>query len=512
MRSVLNEENAFSVLRDIITSIGKVRDNSKEKEKNSKYYLGGSISRYAKNLVMSFPVLCDETLSVETSQWISKACEKNTASLLELMFSSMSINTYKDSRNGKDVLRLFHQNIDGLNSMEDIIDYTNDFVAARKESYIPDINQGAINDINREFLQELKQPAKVFKENFAEKGLNEYLVRPDYYGSKLMVFEAPSKYLEKERAIKEEARMKEVARLLEEEALINEELQLGVISEAPSDYVEGPDGTLYDANVSDRERFLYQKALDAQRQQNSKREMDQDQREFEYKQKYTDVLNVQQKRVKDAEYKKANELQPTMLIVNFNVLGEGDKLIERKSFVAGVKCRMIPCSSVDIMERVMSVNKQQISFKNLIRATTGEISFKNDFILATSQQKLDAKNDIKRGEAAKVWNCLKRRSTANSYRKIARDKNDASAITTLVVSQETANYIKASNNFDISTPKGALQVMNAYNLLCIVIADETNEVAKFLYDGNSDFESLSFTVLAKEAMDKQYKKIVNVLK
>ena len=226
-------------------------------------------------------------------------------------------------------------------------------------------------------------------------------------------------------------------------------------------------------------------------------------------------LSLQQKRVKEIEYKKANELQPTLMIVNFNVVDDsGDEpvILDRKSVVAGIKCRLIMCGATDSMERVASVNKSQVSFKNLIRATTGEINLLNDFLLATSQQKYDAKNDVKKGEAAQVWGTLKKRATTNSYRKLARDKNDASAITTLIISQETANYIKATVGFEVDSVKGALQVMEAYNLLCIVIADETNEVAKFLYDGNTNFEALSFTVLAKEAMDKQYKKIVNVLK
>ena len=168
MRSVLREETALSTLKDLITAVGKITDN-KVAPKSNQYYLGGSIARYTKNLIMSFPVLCDETLSVETAQWISKACEKNTASMLELMFSSMSIDVNRRDKksSGKEIIRLFHRNIDGMNSMEDIIDYTTDFIAARESTYTPKVNQGAINDINREFLQELRQPAKVFKENFS---------------------------------------------------------------------------------------------------------------------------------------------------------------------------------------------------------------------------------------------------------------------------------------------------------------------------------------------------------
>jgi hypothetical protein len=54
--------------------------------------------------------------------------------------------------------------------------------------------------------------------------------------------------------------------------------------------------------------------------------------------------------------------------------------------------------------------------------------------------------------------------------------------------------------------------MESYNLLCLVIADEANEVAKFLYDGNSEFEAVSYSVLSKEALDREYRKEINLLK
>ena len=152
------------------------------------------------------------------------------------------------------------------------------------------------------------------------------------------------------------------------------------------------------------------------------------------------------------------------------------ELVDRSSFIAGIKCRMIATSGVDIAERIISVNKQKGGFKNFIRATTGEIKFTRDFLLAINQQKIDAKNDAKRGEAAKLWNTLKKRSLGNNFRKLSRDGNDASAITTLVVSQDTANYLKSTNKIDLGSPATALKIMDSYNLLCLVIADDANEV------------------------------------
>ena len=71
--------------------------------------------------------------------------------------------------------------------------------------------------------------------------------------------------------------------------------------------------------------------------------------------------------------------------------------------------------------------------------------------------------------------------------------------------------MKSESNFDVSAPKNAKMIMDRYNFLCLVIADETNEVAKFMYDGNSDFESISYLVLAREAKDKELRKATDLL-
>ena len=55
-------------------------------------------------------------------------------------------------------------------------------------------------------------------------------------------------------------------------------------------------------------------------------------------------------------------------------------------------------------------------------------------------------------------------------------------------------------------------IMEAYNLMNITIADESLEIAKFLYDdGDGIFEALSFDGLEKESKDSSYKKIVNLM-
>ena len=495
MRSVLNEDT-FSDLfakfaADAANRAAEKADQIKNggiitgaNKKYGKYYLGGSISKYTKGLLMSFPVLCDDQISLDSAMNISKANEKNITSMMEMLFASMSING-KEGLTGKDVIALFHRNIDTM-PIDDYIDMADDFVrgymASEAGELLPKVKDVQIREAARDMIDELKMPQKRFPlSSFNESSINDYMTKENR--GKVVVYE----------------------------------------------YNSDSDNYQYwgsqfdrDVDVSDREKFRYQVRKDEadrlrddlkdsyQRDRDAARDARDRNRDINQQLNYRNQLD--QKRVLDSDFKKANELQPTMLVVNFNVLGADNKsVIDRSSFIAGIKCRLIATTSLDIAERLISVNKQKLTFKNLIRATTGETKFTRDFLLAINQQKIDAKNDAKRGEAAKLWNTIKKRSLHNNYRKLSKDGNDASAITTLVVSQDTANYLKSTNKIDITLPRTALSIMDSYNLLCLVIADDVNEVAKFLYDGNKNFESLSYSVLSKEANDKALRRELNLI-
>ena len=182
MQSVLNEESIFDTINSVLKTVNSItnRDDKGKNNKKSAYYLGGSISRYAKNLTMSFPVLVDDSLSIETAQMISKANEKNIASMLELLFASMSINGTK-GMTGKDVIGLFHKNIDDM-SADDYIDYANNVMANYVEAcYLPSITDAQVRDIQREMCYQLKQHKKSFPiSSFSERSLNDYMCRDMY--------------------------------------------------------------------------------------------------------------------------------------------------------------------------------------------------------------------------------------------------------------------------------------------------------------------------------------------
>ena len=212
----------------------------------------------------------------------------------------------------------------------------------------------------------------------------------------------------------------------------------------------------------------------------------------------------------DSDVKKANELVPTMMMVTFNTVSTDGKAVGQTTGVVGVKAKMYPVDSIDLVSRLTAKVKDKNGLFGLVRASTREMSFFRDLGLAIDKAKLDAKNMASNNDNARMFKVLERRAAKNKFNKLLR-KNDASPITSLVISQNEVEYIKQFN-LDLEKSSSARTILEAYNLMDIVIADETLEIAKFLFDdGNGVFEAVTFDALEKQNSDNSTKKIVNLL-
>ena len=453
--SVLNEkdDDLISVIKDLVSVVKNPKEQKKKKDNN---YLGGSISKYSKNMILTFPVLCDDTLSIETAQMISRVNEKNITTMLQLLFSSMSIK----GNNGAEVLAQFHKNIENT-SMDDIVNTLNS-IAGTQESAIERARDREVLKVMTESLKSIKTFPK---ESLNEKSLSDYLVRN--YGNKTIVYEAP-----------------QVDPNIE--AIKNRSEQRG----AEAAYGQGEP-----RDQREEDKFQYQIYRDSRR----------DKRDNQ-----NDEINFASKQIVPQDVKKANELQPTLMVVKMNDVDENGNVVNKMTFYAGVKSRLIACTSMDIVERLVAKNKARLNFKNFLRATSGEIKWR-DFLFCWDQAKVNARNAVKKGEAATMWNLLEKRSTKNNANKIRRSGNDASAITSLVINQETVNYINSTYRIDINSPKEAKKLMDEFNFLAIIICDESNEAARFLYDGNDNYELLSYSALSREVAEKNLKKEINLI-
>lgn len=210
------------------------------------------------------------------------------------------------------------------------------------------------------------------------------------------------------------------------------------------------------------------------------------------------------------EVNKANELMPTTMIVNFTTRDDKGSYYTTTG-VVGVKAKLYPVDAMDICNRIASKYKDSNSLFNLVRASTREISFFRDLAFAIDKARMDAVQMARESNNAKMFKVLERRAQRNRFSSLLK-KNDASPITSLVMSQEEVEYLKKYNSVDMEKSYVTRSILENYNLMDIVIADESLEVAKFLFDdGDGVFETLTFDSLEKEAKDSSYKKVVNLM-
>ena len=230
--------------------------------------------------------------------------------------------------------------------------------------------------------------------------------------------------------------------------------------------------------------------------------------DFRREKNYNDAIKNQ---LIATDVKKANEIVPTMMVVNFVNMVDGVEKVE-SSMVIGVKAKIYPINSEDMMERLYSKNQDRNGFLKLIRATTREISFFKDFIFAIDKAKIDALSSSRRGSSSKIWKILERRAVKSRLRRALMQPNDASAISVICISQEEVEYLKKNFNVHVDNARVIRPIMESYNLMGVVIVDELNEVCKLIFDtGNDEYEKVSFRSMEKESSDNDFRKMINLM-
>ena len=545
MKCLLEKGSIFGILSGLASADKKVTNamnavSVADKTARTKApYMKGSLSKYANDLIMTFPVLCDNSLPPSTVSMINRAHERNIVTMLELLFASAQFN----GTDGMEVLNSIHRNINPNMSMDDYIDAVETISKNAAASQGVNWESADFRDYVKAMEQKLKEPAKSFPVNsFSERSLNEYtvlningrtLVKEDnpysndmdddiYWGSD----DSVDRYSKKMRAQKyrddryyansrdrreaeRDRRDAEYSRRRDEREQRREERE---IERARRD-------AEYNKQREEREQRREEREIERARRDaeyNKQREEREQRRDVaqarrDAMQDVESQVNILSRRLLDTDVKKANEMQPTLMIVQYNEMDADGKIYDKKSFVAGVKARLISVDSNDMVERLIAKNRTKINFLNFIRATTGEISFVKDFLFCVGQAKINAKNAVKKGPAASMWNTLENLSIKNNWNRLRKKGNDASCITTLVINQETVNILKKEYDFDLERINNARMIMDAYNLLGIVIADESIEVVKFLYNGNNVFEQQAYSYLERESNDNSYKKVINLI-
>lgn len=454
-----------TIIRDIIDIINDVKDSDEIQLLLNRKKSIKSIAKATANLVLVFPVIISNTINIETASIITKAIERKAVSMLQILFSAISIS---DSKDAFDFISKVHTNLkfDNKISIDDFIDTMDDYVKANESVEI--VDPVTYNTVKGIIKEDMKRINNILNMEINETAIGNYkTINSPYSGI---------------RVIKED-KLDDLKDDIDDEFNKEADILASKIAKSIGSSV----------NKSINNSLKYSKGKN-----NNAKEL-------------KDTSDFFRNQLLSSDVNKANELIPTNMIINFVSTSDDRDPIDAQA-VIGVKAKMYPVDSADLLNRIKLKNQDRNGLLKLVKATTREISFCRDFLFAIDRAKLDALSQTKKGFSSEIWKILERRALKSKLRRRLGRVNDASAITTIVISQEEVDYLKKLDNIDVSKPQTIRPIMEAYNLIGFCIADEVLEVAKFIWDTGDDiYEHLSFNSLEKESSSNDYKKIVNLM-
>ena len=487
-----------TVVRDIVDLLNDLKDMDEVDWFKNRHGNVGSIAKRASGLVLTFPVLVSTSISIQSANIIAKAIERKCVALLQILFAAVN---YSKSSNLYDYIGQFHKNISNGLSLDEFIDILDKL----SES-------GEIEVIDRDTYEAVKEDLKNINYHLTdilnENTINDYAC---HY----------STTNEGDLEVVVEAIRDRIATAKDVEA-INDRLDSDI--DTIIDKVDGVDSKLSGINSKlDRNRRAtskninqhYNASIKANKANTDKMlaRMDTLERNVKNAKKTMDVadkVDYYRHQLLPQEVTKSNELVPTIMTVAFSFTDDEGN-VHNQTGIIGVKAKMYPVDNMEIINRFASKYTDSNSLFKLIKASTREISFFRDFVFAVDKANLDAINMSKKSANSRIFKLLERRASQNKVFSLMK-RNDASPITSVVISAIDAEYLQKYNNIDMEKPRTCKTIMQSYNLLDIVIVDESLEVAKFMYDdGEGAFETYTFDSLEKEAKDSSYKKVLNLL-
>ena len=205
----------------------------------------------------------------------------------------------------------------------------------------------------------------------------------------------------------------------------------------------------------------------------------------------------------DNDVKKSNELVPTTLSVTLNQI-KGEHSVGVQNFIVGIKGLMHPVDSNEMVANLLDGFKSGNMFTNFFRWTSGEITFLKDLILNMGDIKEEV---IKKRTGSKWWSTLRRRKDIKRAKKGGILPNAS-----IVCSIEEITEIREVYGLNLLDVRHVKKIMDRFFLLGFVIVDESQELAHIIFDGEDNYQVLTYRGLEKENNNKNdFKEIYKMI-
>lgn len=465
----------FKDVIDIVKDLGRTSsDVTDEFMKRKKY---DSISSRAGQGTLTFPVIASRALDIETLQMISKALERDFGSFVQIAMSMSPTFDIKREVDIQGYLRKFHQNHTSKLTLNDVHNTLSDL--AMEGSYAVDLmengvvvastvvegNFGPLNKdnqkglasllegINEDILNRKFQPVKERYVLTGDDNLNHY-------------------YNVKEASMRKPQTGKDGYDMGNGKVYKNGSVQ----PKGATDSAGKPLSLNITNNMSPAQPKVGGTSLG----------------HYEY--------TLPREMLKDNDAKKANELVPTIMHMRVRGIDENGTVTDTIEFLLGIKTTLHPVSSEEMVNNIYAGLRNKGKFFNFIRFTSGEISFFKDFLLNLK----DIRGDVSRQSAgsSRWWLALKRRANLAKVGKKLMLPGQFLPNASIVVSFDEVEYLKSTMGLDLMNYKTADRLMKEYFLLSIVVADTSSQIVHFLFDGQADFQSVTFDGLEKSTHGK----------
>lgn len=440
-----------------------------------------SLTKATSGLNIVFPCLVTKTSKIDTAMMISRAVERKAVSLLQIAFSAFDITYAKDAT---DFIKNFHTNLKGKISLDDFIDTMDTY--AHENGLIPEERA----DMFKAVLEDLRSITTYYPDDTSERSLNRFKVIESVTGMRIFTEAEDNKRDPKDDYKFQYQKQKDYKQDKYQKAERGRERAYKMARDKARDAYQAKRDDIEDRRYTEKDARMAARN-DIQNQK--------------------DISDMFTNQVFSSDIKKANEMVPTMMVVNFITL-DGEHQINRQ-VVIGVKAKLFPVESQDVINKIIVKNADRNILLKFIKASTKEISFLKDFLFAIDNAKLSAIANSRNGSSTnKLLKTLERRALNGKIRKAFKINNAYKAIATLVISREEADYIYKNNNIDVMNPRVIRPIMENLSLMMFIVVDDSAETASILMDsGDDSYEIISYTHLEREASDNSSKKIINLM-
>ena len=465
----------MTILKDISSVLKDAKNIVKELNMTTKPDQT-SLARMSSATTLQFPVIVSRSIDTDTAQSITKALERQYAIFVQMV---ISLNPYLDLQNDSmsAYLKRIHQNsptpIDLLESCTNV--YSDEVYGIYMMTSINNGSNGSIVKSNKDqmfTIEEHLNPTKIndlYKPNTVSLSVAESSL--DYFCKKnniLLEADNENQMDDAERRYQEKRRDD-----------FNKELRQYNVDER-------------------RHQEKRQDAISKELRQNAREDAIQRARfnqelqraEAEYRSKAMVKLS-------DNDVKKANELVPTTLSVSMQIK-DGNSFGGLTNFIIGIKGLMHPVNSNEIVSNLLDGYKSGNKFFNFIRWTTGEIAFLKDLVFNINEIKDDVAKKYSKTNSH-WWTTLKRRKAlAKARNMFSGGKKNILPNASIVCSMEEIAEIKDVYGVDLMDVKNIKKLIDRYFLLGFAIVDDSQELCYFIFDGENNYQAISYKGLEKE--------------